>query len=137
MNRTILALIGCVVVLGCAGCIAFFAAIAGGVWFLVAPVSEAGDNFLIEVKEGDFATAYTMCHSDLKADLASAEDLQGFFAQNAPNITGWNFNSRNLDNNVGSLIGSVELADSSSRRIELYLLKEDGEWKISGINFPG
>jgi hypothetical protein len=104
-----------------------------GIIRLTQPIADAGNNFMIEIKEGDYTTAYGMGSDFWQDQLGSAEYLQVFFYDRQPQ--NWSFNSRNVSGNAGRLYGTVTDKDGDKTSIALSLVKEGDEWKISGIEY--
>ena len=134
MSKKIL-LIGGGIALVCIACIAFAAIIGGGVFFLTKQVADAGDEFLRAVKAEDYEAAFALTDPSLHNEIPDAEALEAFFVGNGFYPQSWTFNSRNIDNNRGSLSGSVTLTNGVKLQLEMNFIKVDGDWQLTGIHF--
>lgn len=133
MKRGVL-FVGCAAVVGCLMCVGLAAGIFFLVFRLTAPVADASNAFLDDVKNGNYAAAYDKCSVSLQAEFGSAEGIQRFFAQFGKPAK-WSFNSRSITNDRGEVSGSVTFEDGTKRKISLVLFKENDKWKIAGVHF--
>ena len=128
--------IGCgVVALVCVACIGIIVAIGGAAFFLTQGVADASDAYLEALKQGDYATAYELSAPNVQEELGSAEGLQRFVTENNFHPQSWNFNNRSVENNTGSLIGTVTLQNGVVVDTEMDFRKIDGEWLLTRIFF--
>jgi 2,4-dienoyl-CoA reductase-like NADH-dependent reductase (Old Yellow Enzyme family) len=81
------------------------------------------------------ATAYDLSAPNVQNELGSVEGLQRFFVENNFSPESWNFNNRSIENNTGTLTGTVTLADGVVVDTEINMIKIEGDWLVSGIFF--
>jgi hypothetical protein len=117
----------------CLACIGLGGAGIYGILGLTQPVADAGDNFFIEIKEGDYATAYEMISDSWREELGSAENLGIVFADRQPQD--WSFTSRSMDGDTGYLFGSMTDKEGDETSIALNLVQDGDQWRVSSIEF--
>lgn len=134
MNKKYLIIGGIVALIGliiCGGLIALF---AGGIFAATQPLATTGDNFMDALKTSNYSQAYTLCSPSLQQELGSAEGLQTMIAENKRQPTSWSWSNRSINNNDGSLSGSVTFANGQTGNVELALTYSSNQWKIAGFN---
>ena len=134
MNKKLIIILGAVGFV-CVACIAIIALIGGGAFFLTKEVADASDVYLEAIKTGDYATAYDLSAPNVQEELGSVEGLETFFEQNNFAPESWNFNNRSVENDTGTLTGTVTLADGVVVDTEINMAKIDGDWFVTGIHF--
>lgn len=132
-RRTIFVMVGCVTLLCIIGCVGLVALIGGGVFFLTKPVADTGSDFMKHVRAGEYDAAYAMCASSLQQELGSAAELREFFVEYNRVPEEWTFTNTSVENNRGTMRGTVTLASGDKRDLELNFIKEDGDWRVSGF----
>jgi len=135
MNKKLIIIIVAAVGFVCVACIGLVALIGGGVFFLTQPLADASDDYLEALKTGDYATAYDLSAPNVQEELGSAEGLQRFVVENNFIPESWNFNDRSVENDTGTLTGTVTLADGTVVNTEINMAKIDGDWLVTGIHF--
>ena len=139
-NRSPLVIVGIVaVVLLCiCSCIAIFA--AGGLsifsagFAAITGVSEVPNNFMQAVADGDDATAFGYFSPELQAEFDSAADFGALIDGAGVRPSSWNFNSFNIENNIGEYSGNVTYQDGTSGTMTIDMESTDGEWEIYAFN---
>ena len=131
-GRRILLLVVGLGVLGCVCCAAFFAIGGYGLFQAGKPVIDAGNAYLQAIKDGDYAGAAAMETDTFRNSDGSAEDLSVIFGENKPDS--WNINSFNIQNSNGTASGTMTDQAGQTRNIEIYMVKEGDDWKITGFD---
>ena len=85
-------------------CIAFVAITVGAVLFLTQDTAKAGDDFMKAIQEHRLDDAYAMLYGEALDDISSDEFTDAFAERE---LTSWNFNSRNVNNDQGELTGTA------------------------------
>ena len=112
-------------------CIAFVAITVGAVLFLTQDTAKAGDDFMKAIQEYRLDDAYAMLYGEALDDISSDEFADAFAERE---LTSWNFNSRNVNNDQGELTGTA-VVDGDTFNVGLVLQKVDDAWLIIGYNF--
>lgn len=114
--------------------------VAAAVIFLVfrltKPVVDEGERFLAALGGGSPAAAYGMASASLRASQ-SAEDFER--TVKAFGLEGYrsaNWSNRKIQNDRGTLEGTVVTKAGGSVPLELELIKEGGGWKVLAIRGP-
>lgn len=89
---------------------------------------------LTALQSGDFKKAYSYNSKDFQK-VTSLEDFKRFLNQypSLKNNQSVFFNERKIENNLGTLKGTLTSKDGAKTPIEYRLIKEEGSWKILGI----
>lgn len=117
------------------GCVGILALIGVFVFFIFAatrPVADTGDRFMNALKAGDNQAAYALATSSLQQELGSAEELGKVTQQLRPSE--WSWSSRNINNDMGQVEGSVTFSDGRSGHARVTLQRSGSEWKVAGFN---
>ena len=135
-NRSPLVIVGIVaVVLLCiCGCIAFFAAGGLSIFGIGVAAAEVPNNFMQAVADGDDATAFSYFSPELQAEFDSAADFGALIDGAGVRPSSWNFNSFNIENNIGEYSGNVTYQDGTSGTMTIDMESTDGEWEIYAFN---
>ena len=97
-------------------------------------LAEVAQAQLAALRAGDVAGAYAYTSSDFQK-ATSLEDFK-VFLQAYPSLSqnkSASFTSREVENNLGTLKGSLKAEDGAVTPVEYKLVKENGEWKILNI----
>lgn len=125
--KRILSIIGGLVVV----CAVIFAGIFGLAMFLTQGVADSSENFMKAVQEDRFEDAYAL----LTVALQDEVDMDTFEESFDPmEIASWSFNSRNVENNLGSVQGTASIG-GSTYVVAFSLVNADGVWLIDGYQF--
>ena len=129
-------LIGCgIAVAVVLACVAFVAVVFGTAMFFTKPVADAGGVFMEALKAEDYAGAYAMATTELDKNVGGLENFQAMFDSKDIHPESWSFSSRNIENNIGTLGGTVTLKNGEEMDLKLNLIKRDGQWQIDGFHF--
>jgi hypothetical protein len=112
-------------------CIAFFALTFGAAMFLTQDMANAGEAFMQAIQEKRLDDAYAMLGEEAVEDIDS-DDFVDYFSER--DLTTWSFNSRNVNNDRGELLGTAEM-DGETFTVELVIDKVGDAWLINGFNF--
>ncbi len=115
-------------------------AIGGGIFWLFweatsAPVRVTREH-LDAINQEDYPRAYGLLSASLKAEL-SLEDFTNHVRAN-PQIfktSDSTFSSRNIENDVCTLRGTVTSTEGGKTPVRVTLVKEGGEWRIRGFRW--
>ncbi len=116
------------------GIVVVVAVIVGIAFTLTADLPKSADAFFALVKDGKTEDAY---QSTAKAfqDATSMDQFTTFLEQTGLNqYASASYNSRSFENDQGRLEGTVTLSDGTSKPIQVDLTKENGTWKVLGVN---
>jgi len=123
--------------------LAIFAIVIVVISFMAtSPIVKPVEKQLKYLKSGDVEAAYELTSGEFK-NATSYETFQEFLTK-YPTLTtndSYSFNSREIetsgDTEVGTLTGTLKATDGTETPIEFRLIKENGEWKILGIQVGG
>jgi hypothetical protein len=125
--KRVLGIIGGLVVL----CGVLGAAIFGLVMFLTQGVATNGDAFMLAVQEDRFEDAYALFTVSLQ-DEVSLNDFEETF--DPMTLESWNFSSRNIENNIGSVSGTAVI-DGGTYVVTIGFVNAEDQWLINSYNF--
>ena len=124
-KRTIFAIIG--------GVVALVAAIVGGVFYATSGMTGAADKFFQTARGGDIQAVYALTSAELR-NTTSPERLAGFIEANRfDEVAETSWSSRTIENNLGSVEGTVTLDDGGIVPITMQLVKQADGWMVSLI----
>ena len=98
------------------------------------PVVKPVEKELSYLKSGDVQAAYDLTSNEFK-NATSLETFKAFLTQ-YPSLTSnksHSFTNREIVNTTGTVTGTLEATDGTKTPIEFRLIKENGAWKILGI----
>lgn len=95
------------------------------------PVTEAGDNFMGALRDGNYPQAYALAAPDLQQTLGSAERLGATTGAYRP--LQWSWSTRSVRNGYGKLGGSATYQSGNNGTAELRLVKVDGQWRVNAF----
>ena len=125
---------------GCCGCLALVLILAGviggGVWFMTGAVVEAVRAQIADIKRGDIDAAYARMSEDYRSRVARDEFAALVARPSLMQNTDSTFTNRNVQNDTGTVAGTLS-GGGVTEAVTYSLIKEGGEWKISGIDFEG
>ncbi len=94
----------------------------------------AVEKQLTALKKADYYSAYALTSKDFKNSV-SFEAFQDF-VKRYPSLSrnkSHSFRERSIENNIGTLRGTLQSEDGATTPVEYKLVREDGEWKILSI----
>jgi uncharacterized membrane protein len=95
------------------------------------PIVNAGDAYMTALRDGDYSKAYDMSATSLQQEAGDAEGLRA--ALGTRQLASWNFTSRNISNNQGSLEGTTAYTNGETGTVEMSLLQVGNDWKVVGL----
>ncbi len=101
------------------------------VLILTKGITDVVNKQLVSLKKGDLYTAYSLTSKDFKNSV-SFESFKEF-VERYPSLSknkSHSFTERSIENNIGTLKGTLESEDGAITPVEFKLIKEEGEWKI-------
>lgn len=101
--------------------------------------TKVGTDFMTALKDGDYETAYGLCHPDLQANIGTVADLKAGIEANAAQPKDWSFSSVNTTTDAdkvttATLEGSVTYQDGRSGGVTLELVQDGDTWVIVSFN---
>lgn len=115
------------------GIIAAILALVGLIFWLTGDVTKAGDDFFAAVQNDDIDAAYEMLSEDFQAGTSKAQ-LQTYLKGNAlDNIREVSWGARSIENNMGTLKGTVETQSGGTIPLMMRLVNGANGWKILSI----
>lgn len=129
MSKRLTYLVGIVGVL--AGCGVFFAWALQDAYNTTLPIAEAGEAFMVALQEDRFDDAYAMISPVWRDDLAFADFEDSFTGFN---LASWDFNSREIWNEVGGLDGTAIINDRSFD-LRFEFVDNGAGWQLISYDF--
>lgn len=117
-----------VLVTACAG------AIVVGVMGATQPLADAGEKFMVALRDGSYAQAFEKGSPGFQREATNAAGLERIVKGGNVQPTAWGFNSRNISGDTGQLEGNVTFTGGRTGTASVMLAKIGDEWKISGFN---
>ena len=125
-------LIGCAIALG-VFVVAIVAIIAIAL-FATKGIAEVADQQLVALRAGDYAKAYSYTSKDFQ-NSTSLDKFKEFVDSypSLKNNESSSFSTRKMENDVGTLEGTLKSKDGGVTPVVYKLVKENNEWKILSI----
>ncbi len=121
--------LGLLVALSCAGLFAL-------IWGMTQPVADASDRFLGLLGEGKFTEAYASSGQALKSAQDEARFTAAVKQMGLDQFASSSWSSRNIENDVGRVKGTLTTKSGGALPLEVVLVKEGGEWRVVGMESP-
>lgn len=86
------------------------------------------------LRDGQYVQAYQASSSSLQRKMNSEDFKLVTESIHFDDISEYSFDSFNVENNVGSLSGSVVFKNGDSGEINVTMLKENDKWKLAAIS---
>lgn len=101
--------------------------------------TKVGNDFMTALKDGDYETAYALCHPDLQANIGTAADLKQGIESNAAQPKDWTFSSVNANTDadkvtIATLEGNITYQDGRSGVVTLELVQQGEEWVVASFD---
>lgn len=96
------------------------------------PVVNAGEAYMMALRDGDYTRAFEMSDSALQQEVGDAEGLQAALSQRQ--LSGWSFTSRAINNAQGTLSGTTTYTNGETGTVDMTLTQVGNDWKVAGIN---
>lgn len=114
----------------------FIAAIAAFVYLIfqmTSGVVETGDEFFAAAGSGNYEAAFALTSEDLQRET-TVEGLAEYIETNGfDTVAETSWSSRSINNDTGSLSGSLTTRSGGTIPVQMSLVKEGDEWRISYI----
>ena len=113
------------------GVLAFIILAVGLAFYFTAGMVGAVEKQLDLLRQGDIKAAYSLTCKDFQK-ATSLEQFTAFVKQ-YPSLSqnqGHTFSTRVIENNVGTVKGTLTAKDGAVTPVEFQLVKEQGEWRI-------
>lgn len=123
---SIAAVVGVVLCVGCSGLLA-----------LTQPVVDASDEFLGLLGQGKITEAYACTGNGYHALQDEASFTAGVKQLGLTDFSSVSWNSRKINNDDGSVEGTVTTRSGGTTPIAMQLVKEGGKWKIVSVRYAG
>jgi hypothetical protein len=130
-------------VAGCCGCLVaglvvvglIFGLGIGGAVFGTQGAVDAAKTQIAAIHKGDFDKAYGLCSRSMQSEI-SREDFQTSMASHPGlvNNSDTTFMSRSVNNDRAHLVGLLSASSGEKEPVAFDLVKERGNWKVSGIH---
>jgi hypothetical protein len=115
------------------GAVVAIAAIIGIGFYATSGITRTADDFFAKAHSGDMAAVYAMTSAQLR-NTADADELAAFIRDNRfDKVARTSWSKRSIENDVGTLDGSVTLDDGGVIPLHMQLVSEGGDWKVSLI----
>lgn len=127
---------------GCCGCLTLVALAAGvffgGLYFLTKGATDAVDQQLRDLRKGDVAAAYGRMSQDYR-NRSSEADFGAFVQEHVTlrSNQDYSFTQRSIHNQTARLAGVLTATSGEKEAVTFALIKEEGSWKITLIDFAG
>ena len=123
-------IVACVVV----GFFVFIGALISLVFYATSGVADTADEFFAAANDGNYEQAYSLTSQQLQAQT-DVQGLEEFLAANNLNeVVETSWSSRSINNDRGELDGTVTTSSGAAIPIEIQLIYEGEEWKITLID---
>lgn len=116
------------------GVVVVVAAFIAFVFWITSAITDVASQQLDALRKGDIEKAYSYTSKDFKS-ATSLEEFRSFI-DSYPSLKSNKssfFSNRTIENDVGTLKGSLESQDGAVTPVEYKLVKENNEWKILSI----
>ena len=96
---------------------------------LTQPAADVGEKFMQALKDANYDAAFATFHPALQKELGNAQGLRRATESGKARPSKWNFTSRNINNNDGTLEGTVTMVGGEGT-VTIELVKTGDAWKI-------
>ncbi len=117
-----------------AGIAAAIALFIGAIFYFTAGMSDTADSFFAAASEGDNASAHSYLSSDFKAGTDENELAEYLAANSLDKVRDMSWSTRKIEGGKGILSGTVTTQSGTVIPVDVSFVKEDGDWKIYGLD---
>jgi len=113
------------------GVVAFIILAVGLAFYFTAGMVGVVEKQLELLRQGDIKAAYTLTSKDFQK--ATSLDRFTAFVKNYSSLSqnqGHTFTTRSIENNIGTVKGTLTAKDGAVTPVKFQLVKEQGEWRI-------
>lgn len=118
-------------------CVGIAGAVVVLVFKLLEPVSEAGNEFMNAIRDGDYQDVYALVDDRLKSVVEDTTRLESIVLEYDAQPESWNFNSQSIKNNFGEIEGTVTLEDGRTTPLLIQFVQLDGVWRVTYFAWAG
>jgi hypothetical protein len=133
-NRNLLIGGGCALVLLCALCVGGIVLTGGltaiGLGTAFGPIDSVANTFMTSLRDGNWQQAYSQMDPALQREVGNVNQFQQLVTRGQAVPASWNWNSRNIDNNIATWRGTAQFQSGRSGTAELELRRTGNDWKI-------
>lgn len=97
--------------------------------------SNARNDFVSDLKSGNFDKAYNLLSPDAQKVIPDAATFRKLVTENNWQPTKWKWTTENADQEHADYVGEASYSGNKSGLIEIWLDKIDKHWKVSSMNF--
>jgi hypothetical protein len=124
------------------GCAMLALCIGGFVYVIIRltqPIADVGSDFLLEIGNENYNSAYILLSDGLQSEFGSVEAFGAAMQERNIDPERWTFSSRSVNNSSGSLGSTVVMTDGSEQDVSINLEYRGELWLITGFSFepPG
>lgn len=95
-------------------------------------ISKLGDQFMSALSTGDHSTSFKMLSPDIQSQVGGEAGWAEWAS--IRNFNEWKFNSKSVENGVGTLLGTAKLGDEEYK-VTLEFTETGDQWLITTIVF--
>jgi hypothetical protein len=116
-----------------AGLAVFVGVILAVVFYATSGVTGAADKFYETARGGNAQEVYALTSAELR-NVTNADQLAAYIEANRfDQVAQTSWSSRSVENNLGSVEGTLTLDDGGVIPVTMQLVKEGDDWKVSFI----
>ncbi len=104
--------------------------------FLTRGIADTADEFFAAVERNDMGAAYAKLSQGFQSGTSESELARFLDQQKMRSVIATSWSSRQIENQTGSLRGSLTTASDGTIPITIELIKEQDEWRIHRIERP-
>ncbi|MFZ2804377.1 MAG: hypothetical protein WA001_04075 [Patescibacteria group bacterium] len=128
-------------ILGIGAFLLVFGAVFGGIWWLVyqsaAPLQTSINTFFGLVVQHEYQEAYDSTASGFQQNTTEPQFEAIVAQQNLDQYVKSSFPDFDITDATGRLDGTITLKNGHAISMEVEMMKEDGQWKVFGLNSSG
>ena len=118
----------------CAGLLAVF---VGGIFYLTRPVVDSSEQFLALLGEGRIDEAYASTADAFRAQQDEKSFTTAVRQFGLADYSSVVWHSRQIENQDGSVEGTVITKTSATKPVAIRLIWESGRWAVVGVRYGG
>ncbi len=109
----------------------------GAAMFFTSDLTSTADNFFKSIKNGNYNEASKYLSVNFKQATTMEQLKRALPVSRFKNYKDCSFTTREANaDGTGKLKGKINFTDGSAIPVEIYLIKENGSWKINHITLP-
>ncbi len=115
------------------GFLTFLVAVFGIAMLLTNGLPKSANAFFDKIAVGDLQTAYNNTSVGFRKETSYEQFNKFVTTLDLKDYESSSWNDRSIDNDRGTLKGSIKFKKGSSLPMSIQLVKEAGDWKINGL----